>query len=271
MTRKEYLKIGRKEFYAQFGYPKYMHLHAARSLYRFMIAEMQAKRPFIRIVMHHVNPACTDYELWECVPMYDDEHVLLHQQLSAKVGYKKGHKESEEVKAKRAAALRKVWHDPEWVEKHAAAQRGQDRSQYRDHYSQGQKKRFENPAERAKCNNGAIRIGNLPFNNGEVQIYAKECPDGFVHGVLDTKTKRFWITNGLEERQDHLCPEGWYRGRIHATDRKWVWWTNGIIAIQANAQPAPDFRRCWIVAHNYSDNADVVDISYKRQTPRRVI
>jgi len=60
--------------------------------------------------------------------------------------------------------------------------------------------------------------GKMWFNNGVIETYAGQCPDGFTKGRLprvSTKKGLLWFTNGIINRQyrDGDQPEGFERGR----------------------------------------------------------
>lgn len=65
-----------------------------------MIWHMKQERPGVTIVMHHLNPGCSDYELWDpVVPMYTDDHSRLHLSLI-------DHLHTSEAHSKRLLTLR---------------------------------------------------------------------------------------------------------------------------------------------------------------------
>ena len=51
------------------------------------------------------------------------------------------------------------------------------------------------------------------WNNGEVTVRAKECPEGFVKGRLNN-TGKHWFNNGKVETYAFTCPEGFVKGRL---------------------------------------------------------
>lgn len=57
------------------------------------------------------------------------------------------------------------------------------------------------------------------YNNGEISVRRKECPEGFIPGRLNFSRApsvegRYWYTNGEIEVLKIDCPEGFYRGRL---------------------------------------------------------
>ena len=62
--------------------------------------------------------------------------------------------------------------------------------------------------------------GKFWYNNGDIETYQYECPNGFVKGRLkkqsNGKKGLLWYTNGAESKQfkENSQPEGWKRGRI---------------------------------------------------------
>lgn len=60
-------------------------------------------------------------------------------------------------------------------------------------------------------------VGREIYTNGEIEVWARECPEGFWKGK---KTKgKHWYTNGVESKQLKECPKGWRRGRILANKK----------------------------------------------------
>ena len=79
LKRQEWLKIKNKDFVAIYGFEKSKPYYEARERFKEQIAKMQIERPEEYIVLHHINIGCDDYELWNpVVPMYQDEHHLMH-------------------------------------------------------------------------------------------------------------------------------------------------------------------------------------------------
>lgn len=80
MTREEYKKIEENDFLLKFGFPKWKHYNEARKRFKPIILEMKSKRPGVNIVLHHHTPESKkNYELWDTIPMYTDEHTALHK------------------------------------------------------------------------------------------------------------------------------------------------------------------------------------------------
>lgn len=69
--------------------------------------------------------------------------------------------------------------------------------------------------EKAKQNmRNAKRGQSFWFNDGQKQIRARNCPDGFVPGRLNNRGTH-WFNNGVKEIYCKECPgEDWVRGRI---------------------------------------------------------
>lgn len=68
--------------------------------------------------------------------------------------------------------------------------------------------------ENAKKNMREAKKGcSFWYNNGEIQIRACECPEGFVKGRLNNLGTR-WYNNGIVELYDKVCPEGFVPGRL---------------------------------------------------------
>ena len=97
------------------------------------------------------------------------------------------------------------------------------------------------------------------YNNGEINVFAYTCPEGFVEGMLVRnkksqlseehkqtlsrvqKGKRFW-TNGIENKRCKECPgEGWVLGRTVVREDKYSWWNDGIKEMQAIECPGDNW------------------------------
>jgi len=192
MTFQQYRKISKREFFKIYGYPKYYYYNLAKSEHAVLIRRMMAKRPGVSIVMHHIEPGCTDYELWKCVPMFEDEHIIFHQQ--AGTIYRKGRVESAELKARRSASLRTVIRTSEWVSKAAESNRGKRRGEKAlNNISIGQRKRYADPLEREK---NKRQRGKFWWNDGSIERMEFRCPQGFQKGRLSSSvpTERDCIT-----------------------------------------------------------------------------
>ena len=55
--------------------------------------------------------------------------------------------------------------------------------------------------------------GTHIYNNGIINIKAKECPKGFVKGSLN-KGKKFWINNGVEQKLSLVLLPNFVKGRL---------------------------------------------------------
>lgn len=93
------------------------------------------------------------------------------------------------------------------------------------------------------------------YNNEKENIYAKECPEGYAPGMLETarKGKEFteehkkalsearkgknWYTDGTNNVFDYTCPNGWWPGRTMRVDIPKQWWNNGKENIKAAECP----------------------------------
>ena len=64
--------------------------------------------------------------------------------------------------------------------------------------------------------------GRKAFNNGKINIFAFECPEGFVPGLIKTenrkrKVKYCWITNGKDQKMipiNQNIPNGYFPGHL---------------------------------------------------------
>lgn len=63
--------------------------------------------------------------------------------------------------------------------------------------------------------------GKKWYNNGVVNTFLHECPEGFVVGRINQKattTGYKWWNNGTEQVLSDVCPEGWKLGMLDKTE-----------------------------------------------------
>lgn len=68
------------------------------------------------------------------------------------------------------------------------------------------------------------------YNNGKISIRAKECPEGFVPGLLTSKRPCKFYTNGKTNRkiyEGEPIPDGFYLGISSEKFKNRRWYTNG--------------------------------------------
>jgi hypothetical protein len=104
-------------------------------------------------------------------------------------------------------------------------------------------------SESTKAKIGDQHAGDKWFNNGSIEIHAKDCPVGWLPGRLpiseQTRINRgqaqkglMWFTDGIQNRQFRTvseAPMGWRRGRVlppakkprKPRSNKWMWITDG--------------------------------------------
>ena len=88
-------------------------------------------------------------------------------------------------------------------------------------------------------------VGLYYWNNGEIEIHAKEAPKGFSRGRLNNKYKRkYWYTNGSCDILVATCPKGFWYGRTFP-DKKGERWSNGEINIFAVNCPGSGFGKMY--------------------------
>jgi len=110
MTRTEYNNCSKDDFKTIMGYSKYDNYNKAYSFWKPLIRQMKIERPGVIIVLHHVNMADKNYELWKTVPMYTDEHTAYHaskitEETRRKISLSNmGKKTSDETKHKQSLA-----------------------------------------------------------------------------------------------------------------------------------------------------------------------
>lgn len=90
-----------------------------------------------------------------------------------------------------------------------------------------QRKVSEQTREKLKqyCGTKSSVFGKFWFNNGEKEIYAKECPEGFIKGRLckakshgskisERNKRSHWYNNGIKQVFVETCPEGFIPGML---------------------------------------------------------
>lgn len=108
----EYKRISKKDFFKKFGFSKFHYYNIAYNSFKEVIDSMKEKRPNVKICLHHLEPWTESYELWNpVIPMYEDEHIILHsrpktddekEKISAGL---KGYKQSDEHIFKRISKM----------------------------------------------------------------------------------------------------------------------------------------------------------------------
>lgn len=85
-------------------------------------------------------------------------------------------------------------------------------------FCQNQERRKKISKSKKGCKGAAA--GKSWFNNGLIETYCFDCPEGFSKGRLkresNGKKGLLWYTNGVESKQfkENNQPKGWNRGRI---------------------------------------------------------
>lgn len=95
------------------------------------------------------------------------------------------------------------------------------------------------------------------YNNGYKEVYAVECPEGFVRGRLDRTTEKYkefkqteivnnrikgkshWYNNGIQEVCTDVCPPGFTKGMLHncCVNKNKHHYTNGVTNIISSECP----------------------------------
>jgi hypothetical protein len=88
MTRKEYLKISKEDFFNMYNFPKYKYYQLALEYFKDTFINMKLKRPDIEIHLHHrldfLNKIGYEFWGWDgktfigIEPLYKDDHSTLH-------------------------------------------------------------------------------------------------------------------------------------------------------------------------------------------------
>lgn len=115
--------------------------------------------------------------------------------------------------------------------------------------------------EEFKSKQSENNTGKHWYNNGKINICAKECPEGYIPGMLETtrKGKEFtkehkkalsearkgknWYTDGTNNVFDYTCPDGWWSGRTMIVDMPKQWWNNGKKNIKSVECPGDGWTR----------------------------
>lgn len=89
-------------------------------------------------------------------------------------------------------------------------------------------------------------MGLYYWNNGEIEIHAKEAPKGFSRGRLNNNKykRKYWYTNGSCDILVVTCPKGFWYGRTFP-DKKGERWSNGEINIFAVNCPGNSFGKMY--------------------------
>lgn len=90
MNRKECIERIKTD--KEFHHIYWTNYNNCKKYYSKKIKEMRLKRPDIKIVLHHKIWNCNNYENWninEIIPMYNDDHLKLHNKYKSEETYKK--------------------------------------------------------------------------------------------------------------------------------------------------------------------------------------
>lgn len=78
--------------------------------------------------------------------------------------------------------------------------------------NRGKKLSDETKNKIAEAQKGRLK-GTFWYNNSKINVRAKECPDGFVPGRINSMG-RHWYNNGKENKFCFECPEGFVAGML---------------------------------------------------------
>ena len=138
--------------------------------------------------------------------------------------------------------------------------------------------------EEFKSKQSENNIGKHWYNNGEINIYAKECPEGYIPGMLETtrKGKEFteehkmalsearkgknWYTDGTNNVFDYTCPDGWRSGRTMIVDIPKQWWNNGKENIKSAECPGDDWTRGKLNSFDIDISNEDLTLLYEHNT-----
>ena len=128
----------------------------------------------------------------------------------AKIGwYHRKENRSEETQQETSDSMKKKWQDPGYRKKCSDSHKGKTMTiEQRKKLSESCKLVLNSPEVQDKLN------GLMFFNNGIVEIRAKECPEGFVRGKLSGMK---FFNNGIKCIKAKECPVGFVPGRLKRT------------------------------------------------------
>lgn len=113
---------------------------------------------------------------------------------------------SDETKQKHSESMRRIWQDPRYRKKCSDSHKGKTLPiEQRKKISESCKQILNSSKVQDKLN------GLLFFNNGVIEIRAKECPEGFVHGKLPGMK---YYNNGVKCIKAKECPTGFVPGHL---------------------------------------------------------
>jgi len=138
MTRKECLEILKNKehsSYKELHHIYYINYNKAKASFKSIIENMRKERPGIDIVLHHIDSNDQQYELWNTIPMYEDEHRKYHQKspemrkkisdsMKGKPARNKGKKHTEEAKEKNRLSHLGKKHTEETKKKMSVTRKG---------------------------------------------------------------------------------------------------------------------------------------------------
>lgn len=138
--------------------------------------------------------------------------------------------------------------------------------------------------EEFKSKQSENNTGKRWYNNGKINIYAKECPEGYVPGMLETarKGKEFteehkkalsearkgknWYTDGTNNIFDYTCPDGWRSGRTMIVDIPKQWWNNGKENIKSVECPGDGWTKGKLNSFNIDISNEDLALLYEHNT-----
>ena len=143
---------------------------------------------------------------------------------------------TEETKRKISESNKKAYQDPEVRKKVSIANKGRNplvgltEEQIKERY------RKASQTHKTHLEDGTIKPpleGFRWYNNGTVQVVAKECPEGFVPGKLPTERPgplagKHWYNNGVVQVAAFQCPEGFVPGILG----KRRYYNNGVTTVR---------------------------------------
>ena len=177
MTRKEFVYLLKNDKKNPLFLEAMRNYHRVKKVWKPVIDAMKEIRPGKRVVLHHVFFNCTNYEKWECIPMYQDDHVQLHKSLGTyKTGlsaWNKGLTKENNNRVLKYSIKRKgvpgKKHTEEWKKVMSSKMSGTNNPFYgKKHSKETLQKISEKASEKVK--------GLLWWNNGIENKRSKVCP-----------------------------------------------------------------------------------------------
>ena len=147
------------------------------------------KKELIALGMYYNRPAS------ELIFLTVSEHMLLHNECEHNPMYGKKHSDESKKKMSEAKKGKKLSEETrnKMSEAHKGKHAGENNSMYGKHHTEESKKKMseakkgKHHSEETKKRLSEAKKGMHWYNNGKISKRAKECPPGFVPGMINRK------------------------------------------------------------------------------------